>query len=61
MIKIGIVVQDSVATNTFEKKEPICANDVALAITELERFKLELIDMYDDFERVMVVNEKPDD
>ena len=55
---MNIEVNDSIATINFEKKEPICANDVALAIVELERFKLDLIELYDDFDRLMVVNEK---
>jgi len=59
MIRINIEANESVATTNLEKKEPICVNDVALVITELERFKLEMMDFYDDFERVMVVNEKP--
>jgi len=58
MLKLNIEVNDSIATINFEKKKPICANDVALAIVELERFKLNLIELYDDFDRLMVVNEK---
>ena len=57
MLKINIEVEDSTITMQFNNEEPICPNDEALAIAQIEKFKMMLLEIYDGFERTFSIEE----
>ena len=58
LIRIKLEIEEATVNFSIDRREPICANDVALAVAELEKTKLKLIAFYNEFDVLMKLEDK---